>query len=127
MRVLLSVVVKRHPSAVFLVIFVLANGACMWAADGPGDDGKKQARVELNTKEASPIQDNSFLIEEAYNQEFGVVQHINTFTRSWYTHSWVYTFTQEWPVPGQTNKMSYTLSYLSTGGTPNRPVEAMQQ
>jgi hypothetical protein len=25
------------------------------------------------------IQDNSFLVEEAYNQEFGVVQHISNF------------------------------------------------
>ena len=28
------------------------------------------------------IQDNSFLVEEAYNQNFGVVQHISSFTRS---------------------------------------------
>jgi hypothetical protein len=27
-------------------------------------------------------QDNSFLVEEAYNQNFGVVQHISSFTRS---------------------------------------------
>jgi hypothetical protein len=29
---------------------------------------------------ASPIQDNSFLIEEAYNQEDGVIQHISFVT-----------------------------------------------
>ena len=46
------------------------------------------------------IEDNSFLIEEAYNQEFGVVQHISTFTRLWDSGDWVYSFTQEWPVPG---------------------------
>ena len=46
------------------------------------------------------IQDNSFLVEEAYNQERGVVQHINTFSRLWNTKDWVYTFTQEWPMPG---------------------------
>ena len=28
-----------------------------------------------------PIADNSFLIEEAYNQDPGVVQHISTFSR----------------------------------------------
>ena len=28
-----------------------------------------------------PIQDNSFLVEEAYNQDPGVVQTIQTFTR----------------------------------------------
>ena len=30
---------------------------------------------------AGPIQDNSFLVEEAYNQEDGVVQHISFFER----------------------------------------------
>src|SRR5438445_13715185 len=44
------------------------------------------------------IQDNSFLVEEAYNQEFGVVQHIQTLQRLWDSKDWVYTFTQEWPV-----------------------------
>ena len=46
-----------------------------------------------------PIQDNSFLVEEAYNQEPGVVQHIQSFTRLWNSRTWAYTFTQEWPVP----------------------------
>src|SRR6266571_6660688 len=44
------------------------------------------------------IQDNSFLVEEAYNQEFGVVQHIQSFQRLWNREDWAYTFTQEWPV-----------------------------
>ena len=44
------------------------------------------------------IQDNSFLVEEAYNQEFGVVQHISSFTRFWDSKDWNYSFTQEWPV-----------------------------
>lgn len=30
-------------------------------------------------EEPKKIQDNSFLIEEAYNQEDGVIQHIQTF------------------------------------------------
>jgi hypothetical protein len=55
------------------------------------------------------IQDNSFLIEEAYNQEYGVVQHINAF--SWAAHSgdWIYTFTQEWPLPDERHQLSFTL------------------
>jgi hypothetical protein len=55
------------------------------------------------------ISDNSFLIEEAYNQEPGVVQHINSFLRSWDSGDWLYTFTQEWPVPGQRHQLSFTL------------------
>ena len=55
------------------------------------------------------IQDNSFLIEEAYNQEQGVVQHISTFSRAIGTTSWVYAFTQEWPVRVQRHQLSYTI------------------
>jgi hypothetical protein len=61
-----------------------------------------------------PIQDNSFMIEEAYNQDAGVVQHINTFSRSWITREWSYTFTEEWPVPRHArHQLSYTLSALT--------------
>jgi hypothetical protein len=112
-----------HPFAVFLVIFVLLlSGAPTWAGDGSSADrGNKQVGTEQTAKEPPPIQDNSFLIEVAYNQEFGVVQHINTFTRSWNTHDWVYTFTQEWSVPGQAHQLSYTLSYLDSGANPRSP------
>src|SRR6185369_14103409 len=41
----------------------------------------------------TPIQDNSFLVEEAYNQEADVVQHILTFTHSRHG-DWTSTFTQ---------------------------------
>lgn len=54
------------------------------------------------------IQDNSFLIEEAYNQEAGVVQHINSFIRM-RSGDWLYTFTQEWPLFGQKHQLSFTL------------------
>jgi hypothetical protein len=57
------------------------------------------------------IQDNSFLVEEAYNQDPGVVQHIQTFMRSTRGDEWLYTFTQEWPVPGVRHQLSYTLAY----------------
>jgi hypothetical protein len=59
---------------------------------------------------AGPIQDNSFLIEEAYNQEPGVIQHISTFNRSVETGAWAYSFTEEWPVRGQTHQASLTLN-----------------
>src|SRR5512133_3583308 len=60
-------------------------------------------------QEAKNIQDNSFLIEESYNQEAGVVQEINFFTWSPSTHSWLYTFTNEWPVTGLKHQFSYTI------------------
>jgi hypothetical protein len=59
--------------------------------------------------EPPPIEDNSFLVEEAYNQGSGVVQHINTFSRVAGSSGWMYTFTQEWPLGGQTHQLSYTV------------------
>ena len=82
-----------------LVIFLLAPGVF--------------AQIPSTPK---PIQDNSFLVEEAYNQEFGVVQHINNFQRDWNTNSWVYSFTQEWPVDfAPRNQLSYTLTAVRPG------------
>jgi hypothetical protein len=66
-----------------------------------------------------PIQDNSLLVEEAYNQEPGVVQHINTFTRS-RDGSWMYTFTQEWPVGGIRHQLSYTLPWQHLADSADR-------
>jgi hypothetical protein len=54
------------------------------------------------------IQDNSFLVEEAYNQEPRVVQHITVMTRD-AQHRWTGTFTQEWPAGGLAHQLSYTL------------------
>ncbi len=74
------------------------------------------ARAEEGPK---PIQDNSFLVEEAYNQEAGVVQHISTFSRNRVTRDWLYTFTQEWPVPEITHQLSYTLPYQRIQDSPD--------
>lgn len=62
---------------------------------------------------AKGIQDNSFLVEEAYNQEEGVVQHIINvpigFTNG--SAEAIPNFTQEWPFFGQTHQLSYTAAY----------------
>ncbi|HMC55207.1 MAG TPA: hypothetical protein VKH19_08565 [Gemmatimonadaceae bacterium] len=64
---------------------------------------------------AEPIRDNSFLIEEAYNQDPGVVQHINTFARPTTGSAWGYTFTQEWPVRSQRHQLSYMVPVFEMG------------
>jgi len=72
---------------------------------------------------APGIQDNSFLVEEAYNQNFGVVQHISSFTRFFDSKDWNYTFTQEWPAPGdERHQLSYTLVGLHAGAFPGSGV-----
>lgn len=63
-----------------------------------------------------PIQDNSFLLEEAYNQEPGVVQTIQTFTRVAGTGDWVYSLTQEWPVPDEKDQLGVTIQFLGLSG-----------
>lgn len=69
----------------------------------------------LSTTAAAPIRDNSFLIEEAYNQEAGVVQHISTFSRERGTGAWLYSFTQEWPAPTVLHQVSWTLLFVRPG------------
>lgn len=65
---------------------------------------------------SAPIADNSFLIEEAYNQERGIVQHISALMWSPSAHSWLYTFTQEWPLFGQRSQLSLTFPLEGAGG-----------
>src|SRR6266850_178012 len=72
------------------------------------------------------IMDNSFLIEEAYNQEKGVVQHIFTGLYSFARFSGAgdrrldLSFTQEWPAWGQAHQFSYTVPYGFTFGDGGR-------
>ena len=61
---------------------------------------------------AAQIQDNSFLLEEAYNQEAGVVQHISNYART--GGDWAFSFTQEWPLGGIKHQLSYTIPFLNT-------------
>lgn len=63
--------------------------------------------------ETFQIMDNSFLVEEAYNQEAGIFQNI--FGAMRVQGEWAATFTQEWPVVSQTHQLSYTLSFLDAG------------
>lgn len=76
------------------------------------------AATAERTRNIDGIRDNSFLVEEAYNQEAGVVQHIVTLSydvdrqpgadeRVWTLH-----FIQEWPLFSQTHQIGYTVPYL---------------
>jgi len=75
--------------------------------------------LKVLRSDSPKIQDNSFLVEEAYNQEFGVVQHIQSFQRYWNSKDWIYTFTQEWPVDASPrHQLSYTIMALHSGDRP---------
>jgi DtxR family Mn-dependent transcriptional regulator len=61
------------------------------------------------------IQDNSFLVEEAFNQEAGIFQNIFSFTRG--RGAWEFAVTQEWPVVSQAHQLSFTLPVVGGLGT----------
>ena len=91
-----------------------STAACLLCAPLAAQEASKQSAQPAAAR--GPIEDNSFLIEEAYNQEAGVVQHISTFAMQRATHAWVYTFTQEWPLFSQRHQLSYTVPFISAGG-----------
>jgi len=70
----------------------------------------------VNKFDFERIEDNSFLIEEAYNQDPGVIQHISAF-QYMKGNTWIYTFTDEWPVPGRKHQLSTTIPLLNNGET----------
>lgn len=85
------------PFAVLLLLVLLAGSVAPAAAQ---------------TTPASPfgITDNSFLIEEAFNQEAGIFQNIFVMSRN-ADGEWDGSFTQEWPVPSQRHQLSFTLPF----------------
>jgi len=84
-------------------MLLAAAGAALLQAQAPASTAKE------------PIADNSFFVEEAYNQEPGVVQHISGFSRTSGLKGWAYSFTQEWPVTGQRHQLSYSVPILRAG------------
>ncbi len=82
-------------------------------------------RLPAGERLAEGIQDNSFLVEEAYNQGPGVVQHIllgvgtvDQF-RAADDREWALSFTQEWPIFSQAHQFSYSVpySFIESGGS----------
>ncbi len=62
------------------------------------------------------VKDNSFLLEEAYNQEAGVVQHIAgaVLTGDGDARSLEVKVTQEWPLGSERHQLSYELPWSAT-------------
>ena len=64
----------------------------------------------------APLADNSFLIEEAYNQEPGVIQHIGLFSRDASGDGWGLSLTEEWPFRSQRHQLSLGIQLAKGGG-----------
>jgi hypothetical protein len=68
----------------------------------------------LGQEYSNAIEDNSFFIEEAYNQDPRVVQHIfNAYRFPGKDENTSMSFTQEWPVGGETNQLSYSIPFMT--------------
>jgi DtxR family Mn-dependent transcriptional regulator len=61
------------------------------------------------------ITDNSFLVEEAFNQEPNIFQNIFGLVRI--GGEWEGIFTQEWPIGDETHQLSFSVPFLGGGGT----------
>lgn len=111
---------KRQIACVWTFAGLLVTG-CL---DRANAQTPESAADESPTRPVDGIRDNSFFIEEAYNQPPGVVQHIFTGRfgyddeRGESTRTWDLSFTQEWPVFSQTHQLSYTIpySFIDPGG-----------
>jgi DtxR family Mn-dependent transcriptional regulator len=61
------------------------------------------------------IMDNSFFVEEAFNQEANIFQNIFGFAHI--GGGWQATFTQEWPLGDETHQLSYTVPFSGGDGS----------
>jgi hypothetical protein len=104
---------------IYGLILSLLLGVSALAQNAPPPSPAATSNAAVAKDEISNIEDNSFLIEEAYNQERNVIQHISSFTRLWESKDWAYSFTQEWPFPGhEKHQLSYTVTAVNSGAFP---------
>ena len=94
-----------------MVTGVLMAALSFTASDAPAGQG------QAAPAQAAPFEilDNSFLVEEAFNQEAGVFQNIFNGVRT--GNTWAASVTQEWPLASQTHQLSYSLSWAGNPGS----------
>lgn len=97
---------------------VLAAGAMMQLLIGHVSNAQEKQLSDFPKKGSylyygqPAFEDNSFLLEEAFNQPMGVIQHISNFTMDKFRNgNLVYSFTQEIPLTDLTHQISYSLYY----------------
>lgn len=65
-------------------------------------------------EDVAKIKDNLFLLEEAYNQEPGVIQHIQLLQMG--SGGWLYAFAEEWPAPSELHQLSLSFTAMHQDG-----------
>jgi hypothetical protein len=88
----------RQPALVLFCLIILLGS--FLAASAPAQN-----------RPIDGIQDNSFLIEEAYNQEPGTIQHIfnAVYTNDQQQRGWAFSFIEEWPLFSEDHQISLTV------------------
>lgn len=90
-----------------------------------GEETEGQDKKANGAKEPKHIRDNAFLVEEAANQEPGVVQHIFNWVNVWdrapreRTRDLAFAYTMELPLGSQTHQFSFTTLFVSNFSRPN--------
>lgn len=106
---------RTTPSLVLLLPLAILLTATVSAESSPSPvSSDPRPTISSTAEPTAPIQDNSFLVEEAYNQEDGVIQHIS-FVQLLNTHDVVYTQTDEWPLRSLKHQLSVTASVSESG------------
>lgn len=139
LRALIFLVISLTPLACQLPSVRTANGEMERIST------ESQARMTLevdNSKEEKPtdpkngngkekedkpkhIRDNAFLVEEAFNQEPGEVQHIFNWINLWdrngdgRTRDFLANYTMELPLGSQKHQFSFTTQFLTAFSQPN--------
>jgi len=90
----------------------VASKAFLSSARRPDFRALQSSPENPQAKFSEAIEDNSFFIEEAYNQERRVVQHIfGVYHYGRPRRDTFFSFTQEWPFLGPRHQLSYTIPY----------------
>lgn len=101
----------RVGACAIAVASTMALAAAEAAAQKPAPS---PAPVATGASRPWEIVDNSFLVEEAFNQDRGVVQNIVGFLQI--GSGWQFSYTQEWPIGSIRHQFSYSVPALNGGG-----------
>jgi len=99
------------------VLVQLATSAAMILLFAASALAQTPAAAPPPAVEPFAILDNSFFVEEAFNQERGIFQNIFGFVRQ--NGNWALAFTQEWPAPTVRHQLSYTVAAESEAAETN--------
>jgi hypothetical protein len=111
-----EITIGARAASKVLVTTLQALLLCLWLPWAAAAQTPVSPPLAAPVASNAPFQilDNSFLVEEAFNQERGIFQNIFGFQRD--SGLWDVAFTQEWPAPSQQHQLSYTVPFSGLAG-----------